>query len=330
MGEISSKLAEQLWADILIHDDGIDGTGGSFANLIGPFGVGKSTLLMQAAQLTRHLDYGVTKTQFWQHPERYEVIPETVIMKGLSDDHWNTLIPKNYKNSFSNYGKPKYLTVHIHEDDEYRFYEVSRGTKRKINHEINIRTYQDGAQLHDNIRLEAINVVYEPTNYHLTPAILKKLNQYKLKSTAEKDELINAPPELFWFEFIENLCRQADGTHCSLILDEFHLIAPAYTQGDTFHMINWLAHQMIHMRKNNISLIASTHEENLLDYRIRDRIVRKVWFKGALPKTSMVKIQALRGLKDIGEAIIEERQIKFGKFSFDKIPEQPPLLKAVA
>jgi hypothetical protein len=67
-----------------------------------------------------------------------------------------------------------------------------------------------------------------------------------------------------------------------------------------------------------------------LDYRIRDRIVRKVWFKGALPKTSMVKIQALRGLKDIGEAIIEERQIKFGKFSFDKIPEQPPLLKAVA
>lgn len=328
-GQVSAERAMKLWNNLLVHDDGVCGVGGQFVNLVGPFGKGKSTLLMQAAQYVRHLDYTLSK-ETARRKKFVKEYPETVIMRGLSDDHWNCLIPKNWKNSFPEYGKPKPLVIHIHTDDAYEFYEISIEKKRKINSELNIKKYNKVEELFDNIRMGAINVVYEPSDYYLTPNTLRKLNQSKLKEYDESElsKKIPAQPQIFWFEFIEFICSETQGAFVTIIIDEFHLVAPAYMQGDLFHMVTWLTHKIIHMRKKNISMMISTHDENLIDYRIKERIMTKIWFKGAVPKNSMIVLSLLRHLEDIGQAIIEERNIEFGKFEFNRIPKQPPVVTA--
>jgi hypothetical protein len=335
MGEVSSEIGEKLYFDTILHDDGNIGYGGQMVDLIGPPGVGKSTLIMQMAQFTRHLDYDTSKEDLIKMQKKKQKapdFPETVIMRGLSSDHWNCLIPKNWKKSFPNYGKPKFLVIHVHEDDNYGFYEVSPEKKQKINRELNIKPYKDAEELFDNIRPKAINIVYEPSKYFLTQKVIDTINISKLKKPNEKEENDNisipAPPVVFWFEFIEFLCRNTRGAFCTLIIDEFHLVARAYLRGDLFHMVAWLAETIIDMRKNNISFFISTHDENLIDYRITERIVKKIWFKGAVPKNSRVKLSLVSSLDKIGTAIIEQRNVEFGTLPFDKFKDAPPLLKA--
>ena len=288
---------------------------------------------MQAAQFCRSLPYGVSKNDMRKNGrESFEGIqfdPETVIMRGMSDDHWNCLIPKNWKESFPKYGKSKPLRVHVFEDDDYKFTEVTPQKKHVINHDLRIKKYADCYELLDNIAIGGINVVYEPTEYYLSADMLKRLAQYKLQSADDvKTGDILAPPASWWFEFCDTLLSETRGRHVTIILDEMHSVTPAYPSGDLFHIIGNFAKSLIHFRKNNISLFGSTHDENLLDYRVKERLPMRIWFPGSLPKNSMVQLKLLRSLDDIGQAVIEERNIEFGILEFDRIPNQPPILKA--
>ena len=330
---ISEHHAIKLWENLLIHDDGICGTGGTFCNLIGAFGHGKSTLLMQAAQFTRSLPYGVSKFELRKEGAdafsglRFD--PETVIMRGMSDDHWNCLLPRNWEKSFPNYGKGKPLRVHVFETDDYHFVEVTPKTKHSLNHDVRIKKYDSCEKLLENIKHGAINVVYEPSEYYLSSDMLKRLAQYKLQKAEDvKAGNVLAPTASWWFEFCDTLLEWTEGRHVTIILDEMHSVTPAYPSGDLFHIIGNFAKSLIHFRKNNISLFGSTHDENLLDYRVKERLPMRIWFPGSLPKNSMVQLKLLRSLDDIGQAVIEERNIEFGVLEFDRIPNQPPILKA--
>ena len=330
---ISADHAKKLWDNLLIHDDGICGTGGQFCNLIGAFGHGKSTLLMQTAQLVRSLPYGVTKPELRRmDPEdrvNIPTYPETVLMRGMSDDHWNSLVPRNWRNSFPNYGKPKPLLVHVHKNDDYNFTEVTPGHRHKLNYDLVIKHYDDCESLLDNVKIGAVNVIYEPSEYYLSTDMLKRLAQFKLQPVTDvKKDNILAPTASWWFEMCDTLLTETEGQPVTIILDEMHSVTPAYPSGDLFHIIGNFAKSLIHFRKNNISLFGSTHDENLLDYRVKERLPMRIWFPGSLPKNSMVQLKLLRGLNDVGQAVIEEKNIEFGILEFDRIPNQPPILKA--
>lgn len=329
---INPAHAQKLWDDLLIHDDGICGVGGKFADLIGAFGHGKSTLLMQAAQFVRYLPYGVTKIDIRKNRDSFtdiKTFPETVFLRGMSDDHWNALLPKSWARSYPKYGKSKPVVVHISEDDNYSFVEVAQGKKHTINHDLNIKKYSSAEDLLDHVKIGAINVIYEPSHYILSSEMRVRLAQQKLqeKKDIKKGDIL-APPPMWWFELSDALLSQTGGQHVTIILDELHSVTPAYPAGDLFHVIGNFAKSLIHFRKNNISLLGSTHDENLLDYRVKERLPIKVWFPGSDPKNSMVQLKLLRSLDDIGEAIIEETNIEFGVLEFDKIHHQPPILKA--
>ena len=331
---IEAHHAQKLWENLLIHDDGILGTGGTFCNLIGSFGHGKSTLLMQAAEFCRSLPYGITKRDLRQlDPEdrpSFETFPETVIMRGMSDDHWNALIPRNWERSYPKYGTAKKLVVHVHEDDNYTFSEVTPGKRHKLNSDLRIRHYSDCEDLLlNNLRHGAINVVYEPSQYYLSKDMRERLAQNKLQSTKDiKSEDTLAPSPTWWFELSDTLLRYTEGRHVTMILDEIHDVATKYPSGDMFHITGNFARSLIHFRKNNVSLFGSTHDEYLLDYRVKDRIPIRIWFPGSSPKNSMVQTKLLRSLDEIGEAVIEEKNIEFGVLPFSRIPNQPPILKA--
>lgn len=329
---LDDKYARKLWENMLIHDDGICGVGGQFCNLIGAFGHGKSTLLMQAAQFVRNLPYGETKIELRNgdplSARDVKMYPETVFLRGMSDDHWNTLMQRNWARSYPKYGKSKPLTVHVFENDEYNFYEVSQGKRHKLNHDLNIKKYSSPADLLNNIRIGGINVIYEPSEYYLAPEMLKRLAQYKLQPTEDIKQGVLAPPAAWWFELCDELLTETEGRHVTIILDELHSVTPAYPSGDLFHVIGNFAKSLIHFRKNNISVFGSTHDENLLDYRVKERLPLRIWFPGSLPKNSMVQIKLLRSLNDIGQCVIEEKNISFGVLEFDRIPNQPPILKA--
>ena len=330
---IDPKHAKKLWENLLIHDDGICGVGGQFCDLIGAFGHGKSTLLMQCAQFTRSLPYGVTKNELRKlDPSAVNSIktePETVIMRGMSDDHWNTLLPKNWAKSYPDYGKSKPVTVHVHSDDDYTFTEVSSEKKRRINRDLTIKHYGSTLDLMDNLRMGGVNVVYEPSVYYLSSDMLKRLAQQRLESVDKiPTEGILAPTPSWWFEFCDTLLAETQGRPVTLILDEIHSVTPSYPSGDLFHLTGNFAKSMIHFRKNNISLFGSTHDENLLDYRVKERMPIRIWFPGSLPRNSMVQLRLLRSLDDVGEAVIEEQNIEFGVLNFARIPHQPPILKA--
>ena len=330
---IESKHAIKLWENLLIHDDGILGTGGTFCNLIGAFGHGKSTLLMEMAQFVRSLPYGVTKRDLRQRsPDDVcdvEMYPETVLMRGMSDDHWNCLLQRNWAKSFPDYGKSKPVVVHTHCNDNYSFTEVSPGKVRSINHGLNIKKYETPLDLMDNIKIGGINIIYEPSEYFLSEDMRNHLAQYKLQSAEDvKKEGTMAPSPTWWFEFSDTLLQNTEGLHVTLILDEFHDVATNYPTGDMFHITGNFARSMIHFRKNNISMFTSTHDEYLLDYRVKDRIPYRIWFPGSEPKKSMVQIKLLRSLDDVGECVIEEKNIEFGVLNFDRIHNQPPILKA--
>ena len=329
---IENYHAQKLWENLLIHDDGILGTGGTFCNLIGSFGHGKSTLLMQAAQFCRSLPYGITKRDLRQmDPEdrHVDTFPETVIMRGMSDDHWNCLIPKNWERSYPAYGTPKKLMVHVHENDNYNFTEVTPGKKHKLNYDIRIKHYSDCESLLENLKMGGINVVYEPSEYYLSKEMRERLAQNKLQSAEDvKGDDTLAPSPTWWFEFSDTLLKYTEGRHVTMILDEIHDVASNYPSGDMFHIIGNFAKSLIHFRKNNISLFGSTHDEYLLDYRVKDRIPIRIWFPGSSPKNSMVQLKLLRSLDDIGEAVIEDKNIEFGVLPFDRIPNQPPIVKA--
>lgn len=331
MAGISVEEAMFLWNNVLTHDDGVVATGGEFAQLIGDFGTGKSTLIMQSAQYARHVDYGVKKRAYFADPEKYNIYPETVVMRGLKYDHWNSLLPKNWNKSFPNYGTPKKVYLHTPINEKIDF--IERKAKRR--HKLDKRQigYRSIPDLLNNIKHGAINVVYEPANVTLSDHYLQRLRAYKMKPLASdksKDADILVPSAVFWYEFIDFLMEYNDAEFITLIMDEFHNVCPANSSGDLYHMTAFFVDSLIHLRKNNISLEYSTHDASLIDYRVFNRIQHCVYFKGANPiRRSMVYRRAINNLEGQGWAIIEKIGNSFGKFPFDEIQHQPPVIQAV-
>lgn len=329
---VSPSKGAALSYELLHHDDGVSATGGVFGMVLGMMSSGKSTLLVQNAQFVQHV---AGMSDKWTVKNlKNGFVPETVIWRGLEYDHWDCLIPEYWARSFPDYDSPKPIRLHIHHKDRLKFY-VQAGKKRyelMLSAE-DVRYYDTSEDLYENILHGGINVVYEPQEYYLSEKTLNRILASQLKKESEYDDMepVRAPSAMWWYDFIETLPRiKARHEFFTLILDEADDIFPFGAQGATWHLIGWFTRTIIHLRKNNISIIIATQDVNLTDHRIYDRVMYFVWLEGSRPKSriSMIHINLVRTLIR-GWGLIEYGNRSFGRFRWQQIPKQPPVVQVV-
>lgn len=325
---VSSAKGRQMAYEITTHDDGVDAYGGTMTGLVGKFGSGKSTLMLQLAAAAVSIPAPYPKST--SHAPRH---PETVIHRGLVDDHWNCLIPENFLNSFPGAKFVKPLRVHVY----YKDYKIWTEERDRQKYRIQFKPleeltyYNSPEDLYDNLLRGGINVVYEPKEYYLPRDVLDRIAASNLLSTKKRPEgAIRAPSPIWWFEFLESLIRVKYRDEFFLIdLDEAHQVFPSGARGDLWHLIGWFSETMISFRKNNVSMNIGTQDTNDVDYRVTDRLSYYIWLRGSRPKSrvSMVSPRLIGLLPRAGWAILEEPKERFGRMPFTRIPNQPPIIK---
>lgn len=325
---VSAEKGRQMAYEITVHDDGVDAFGGTMTGLVGKFGSGKSTLMLQLAAAATCIPAPYTKRD--AHPHR---LPETVIHRGLTDDHWNCLIPENFQKSFPEAQNVKPIRVHVYYKDHKTWTEERDRKKYRIQFRpIEELTYYNSAEdLYQNLLPGGVNVVYEPKQYFLPAEVLDRISAHNLLSPKKRPEGdIRAPSSIWWFEFLESLIRLKYRDEFYLIdLDEAHQVFPSGARGDLWHLIGWFSETMISFRKNNVSMNIGTQDTNDVDYRVTDRLSYYIWLRGSRPKprVSMVSPRLIGLLPRTGWAILEEPKERFGRMPFTRIPNQPPIIK---
>lgn len=349
--QISPTIGAKLWQELLYHDDGIMDKGGEQCGIIGKMGTGKSTIMLQVAELCRYFPTtskrrAVTNLMRGADLTSYDTRPETVLWRGRGNDYWNCLIPENFNKSFPNYQfNPKPVVVMVHEDDDLVFYHSDyEGRVHPVKNFPELITYKDADDMIRQIREGWINVCYEPQSYVLNEYLIKKLKARALESSDDDSESQKGKkkkrrrktgsefedpcPPLFWFEVIGKLLNKKPVHFLTLIIDEFHQMCLARPTGNMWHIIDIFASNFVDLRRNNISLIFSTHQTSFIDYRVADRLAKWIWLPGAKlsPAYSMVFTHVV-GKLPLGQLIIEDRLSEFGVVEFSRIPKQPPLLR---
>jgi hypothetical protein len=343
MSKISTKDGQKIWLNMLYHDDGVDHIGGENCCIVGKMGSGKSTLVVQIAEYSRYspecsrqeyIDYlfNLGENEHYDEPEGFG---ETVLWRGRKYDYWNCLIPKNWVRSFPNYAfDPKPVVLHVHKNDDLKFFHKIGDERFEIPAMPEIRPYDKASDLFDNIERGAINVVYEPQVYVLSPNLVKKLKAKKMDPKGDDDddtigEYLYVPPPVFWFELVEYMMEKKGNEFYTIIMDEFHQVCPSSSLGDMWHLIDWFSNSYMDIRKNNISLFVSTHQCTLVDWRVLDRTGHFIWLPGSKisKKNSMIYNSNIVSMLVKGQGLIERRMERFGLFNFSRINKQPPLVR---
>ncbi len=325
---VSAAKGRAMAYEIIVHDDGVDAYGGTMTGIVGKFGSGKSTFMLQLAAASTCVPAPHSK-RFKYAPK----LPETVIHRALTHDHWNCFIPENFQASFPDAKVIKPIRVHIHHKDDPVFIEERDRIKYRLQLQPieELTRYHSAEDLYGNLLQGGINVVYEPRNYYLPPDVLDRIASYNLLAPKKRpDDAIKAPSAVWWFEFLETLIRIKYRDEFFLInLDEAHQLFPSGARGDLWHLIGWFSETMISFRKNNVSMNLGTQDTNDVDYRVTDRLSYYVWLRGSRPKSriSMINPRLIGTLPRTGWAILEEPKERFGRLTFTRIPNQPPLVK---
>lgn len=331
LAAVSPEIGRSLFYEVTCHDDGVAAMGGISAALVALPGGGKSTLLMQLAQLVNHVNGHAAKLDVINLKNQH--VPETVIWRGLEYDHWACFIQEYWMRSFPKHANPKPIRLHMHHRDRLTFYlDFEKKPYQLMLSGDDIKFYNGPDELYANLLPGGINVVYEPQEYYLTSKTLQRIMASRLKATKYEDqEDIRAPSFMWWYEFIETLSRiKKRGEYYTLIIDEAARLFPFGAQGDHWHMIGWLVETLIHLRKKNISTFFAIHGLDLIDPRVAKRIQYFIWLPGSLPGTRNNMVTAtLVGRLPLGWGIIEQPRRRFGRFRFGRIPRQPPVVQAV-
>lgn len=340
MGKISSVEGQKIWLNMLYHDDGVEAIGGENCCLVGKMGSGKSTLTLQIAEFTRCVPYGPRQDYidyiFNPDSEKYLDPPvgfeETVLWRGRKYDYWNCLFPRNWKKSFPDYAfNAKPVKLHVHKDDDLQFYHKIDAARIDVPHIPEISRYEGVIDLFANIEQGAVNVIYEPQSYALSPKLVKKLKAKKMDANVQEidGEYLYVPPPVFWFELMEYMMEKKGNEFYSILMDEFHQVCPSNSLGDMWHLVDWFASNFMDIRKNNISLYISTHQCSLVDWRVLDRVGHFIWLPGSKVSRSNSMIYNPNLITNLakGQGIIERRMERFGIFNFSRINRQPPLVR---
>lgn len=329
----SSKRATNLFLNMIYHDHGVYHYGGTVSGIVGMMGSGKSTLFQQISQWARYIPDASKDSLINRllsgRTSKIRTEPETVIYRGRQYDHFSCLFPNNWMKSYPNYPyEPKPVNIYIHENDDLVFcYKGSDGKDYEIPHIPSVKTYGNAYDLCQKMDRGAINIVYEPTKYRIPEVLIEYLEQ---KSMERKMRDMPVKPAVFWYELARVLLMEkADADYYTIMIDEFHQVCPSDSQKDYWHLAAMFQEALLDFRKSNVSFFGSTHDTELVDYRIVHRIIWFIWLKGSTPsKRSRVYAEAIAKLKK-GEGWIEQIRGEYDRFEFNRIPGQPPLVHCI-
>lgn len=305
VSDINVEFAARLLDEIRIHTNEM---GGVFVSLCGSKGSGKTTWMHQYATQVGYI-----------HPATKALTKETVIWRGRDIDYWNWWLDPTYE--WENTALKRDVVIHIHSEDEVEFRDEM---KRPVTVP-HLRKYFSAPELYSNLETGAINVVYEPRDYRMSPAVKDILAARCC--TVPLSGNIRLDPPIFWFEFLAFLLRVKGPGFISILLDEADEIFPQNPVGIRWHIQEWFKDNAKDMRKNNITCLFSCHDWNDVDYRIGSKVQYKIWMKGArLPNSSIIRQLDANALTRmlftaVGQAMIERDG--YGTFNIPKLRERP-------
>lgn len=338
---ISTTKGMESFLRLLYHDDGLREHGGETGVFIGSLGSGKTTLLMQSAEYAGYVNpgskYAVVANRMSKGavPLPYPIEQECVIWRGRDLDYWNGF--QTFGKSFPQWeGFTKKVYVHTSAEDRIAFEHIREETipTQNIPDLPPQQKYASIAELYDHIRqdLHGIHVVYEPRRpYYLRKELAMKLLSQNIEARNPHilDRPILVPKETWWIEFFSEVLHMKGREFLFWVIDEAHAVVPYNPAGLAWHLIGWFATALIDARRQNCSVILSTHSASLIDFRVMDRLTFVAMLPGCTPpKRSMVKPWGIYSVR-LGQVIFEEKARQFGIFEFDKIGHAPPLIRVV-
>jgi len=289
----SSYESAKHLSEALIHNNH---DGGIVVGIFGAKGSGKTTLLIQITQKLSYIN-----------PITKKIAKEIVLWRGRDIDYWNWLDTNK-------------VLLHFHDLDEPTF---TNDLMIEIHKLPQILRYNSNADLMKHIDPTRLNVIYEPQHYALS-AELKNIITKRGFLKEGVFERIGIDPVIFWFDFCNYLLLNKSFEFISIIFDEADDIFPEQPGGIRWHLQLWFKDVLRDFRKRNISLFFTAHSHQDIDFRIKSKIMTRIWMRGALPTAgSLVRRQAPLWLKP-GQAFIERDG--FGKFVFDKIDPKPRVM----
>lgn len=339
---ISSEVGAEIYTSTCLHDDGVKGYGGMRIACIAPMRQGKTTLGLETIPAF-HFIGSVPKEKFMQnkHRDLSLIVPETVIYRGRKLDYWNAFTKQHYSQCFPD-DKPRHLKIFIWHEDDITFYEEAQDEEvmKPING-LDVYKYKSQRDLYDNLVEGGINVVYVPNDYKLSTLLMHVLNEMRMLAPGDSgwyndgDE-VSVINETFWYDLfyymqeVENSREAGDKERRRLksitfFFDESHQIFPANEPKPFWYLIdNFAENALIDSGRMNMTIYANIHALNLMYWKVLQRFDTFIWLGGSKPDKSysMVSDKVTRKLKK-GQFIIEEKQKRFGKMEFKRIPNQP-------
>lgn len=344
---LNKSYGANIWDQVLTHDDGQLGYGGTRTFGIGGQGGGKSTLLTKFARMSNYIQ-GISKKDFVQaiksidlsNKDQYAdlakelqkyIHPETCIWRGREFDSWNVLVPSIHKICYPG-ESPRPLAVHITKESPLEFYQMDIDTGKKSEIDgLDVRRYTNVAELYKNFVPGGNNIIYPPTRHFMSARLKDSINMKR--NLNENDRKYLSPDEdylverdIFLFEIFEFLYRaNLEGNQrrwFTAIIDESHDLFRANAPDVYYWIIECMVDVIVDTRKHNLSLACMTHALNLIDYRILERASHFIWLKGAKPSGtySAVDVRLVKKLLD-GQAVNESvMDGSVGGFEFNRIP----------
>jgi hypothetical protein len=349
---LSKTIGSDIMEQILTHDDGQLGYGGTRTFAIGGQGGGKSTFCTKFGLQARYID-GASKNDFFEAVNSFDRLSEdtrldliktlqgmikneTVIWRGREFDSWNILNPELAKLYYPA-ERIRPLKVHVHRNSPLKFLQVDKDGNSSPIPNLDINFYKNVKELADGIITGGTNVIYPPIKHFMSPRLKDEINMKRNLSHADRrflspteDYLVER--DVFLFEIFEYLYRTNQESKSrewyTAVIDESHDLFRANAPDIYYWIIECMVDVLVDTRKHNISLACMTHALNLIDYRILERTSHFIWLPGAKPSKSYSNVDRRLVLKlKTGQAVPESvMDGKIGGFEFERIPAECPRL----
>lgn len=350
-GDFSPVIGMRTYLETFITDDANDpdGQGGVQSLIIGEYGCGKSTLMLQMAQQAQYVVRG--SKQGYIHgivhnspKNNHKTKPATVIWRIRDADGWPTLLPGNWISQ--NQGKPVKVFVHKDDINKITFFRFDQDHQHTpIPNLKEIATYDVSDDIVDQLLEGGINCVLEPQQYRLSPGLCNILLQSRAEyvgkspNDTDKDDLEELPtkgrgrplkvkdyslhavkPAVFWFDMINSLMTRWGGRPVTVILDEADDFLSQISSDAHWWLISAYTSWARDFRKLNISVVVSCHGWGLLHDLIYKRANVKLMMRGTKKsENTMIRYTRIFARLDRGMMISEKTNVEFGIAIFRKV-----------
>jgi hypothetical protein len=290
---LNKQYGANIWDQMLTHDDGQLGYGGTRTFGVGGQGGGKSTLLTKFPRMSNYIQ-GISKKDFVQaikgidmtNKDQYAdlakelqkyIHPETCIWRGREFDSWNVLVPSIHDKCYPG-ESTRPLVVHVTKESPLEFYQMDIDTGKKIEIQgLEIKRYTNVAELYKNFVDGGTNIIYPPIRHFMSARLKDSINMKRNLNENDRkylspDEQYLVERDIFLFEIFEYLYRaNLEGNQrrwFTAIIDESHDLFRANAPDVYYWIIECMVDVIVDTRKHNLSLACMTHALNLIDYRI--------------------------------------------------------------